>query len=86
MFFFLFLSENLAVDSTARILGMETAISTPLQISTGTITINQSHMNSDVMSDGISEPSSPESTTFDPHDLLANAVSDDVTAQLAASG
>ncbi|XP_041350112.1 DNA-binding protein P3A2-like [Gigantopelta aegis] len=65
---------------------METAISAPLQISTGTITINQSHMNSDVMSDGISEPSSPESTTFDPHDLLANAVSDDVTAQLAASG
>jgi hypothetical protein len=38
-----------------------------------------------MMSDEISEPSSPESS-FDANDLYSNAVSDDVTAQLAAAG
>lgn len=40
---------------------------------------------SGMMSDEISEPSSPESS-FDANDLYSNAVSDDVTAQLAAAG
>lgn len=40
---------------------------------------------SGMMSDEISEPSSPESP-FDANDLYSNAVADDVTAQLAAAG
>ena len=44
-------------------------------------------INSTMLSDGLSdEPSSPESTTFDDSDLLRSAVTDDVTAQLAAAG
>ncbi|XP_069142105.1 DNA-binding protein P3A2-like [Argopecten irradians] len=54
------------------------------------VTINtshmNSHMNSGMISDDISEPSSPESSQFDASDLLRNAVTDDVTAQLAAAG
>lgn len=38
------------------------------------------------MSDAMSEPSSPESTTFDEADLLSTSVHDDVTAQLASAG
>ncbi|XP_046334753.1 DNA-binding protein P3A2-like [Haliotis rufescens] len=49
----------------------------------GTITINPAHITSDMMSDGMSGPSSPESEPFDPTDLLT---ADDVTSQLAASG
>lgn len=49
--------------------------------------INMTTINSTMLSDGLSdEPSSPESTTFDDSDLLRSAVSDDVTAQLAAAG
>lgn len=40
---------------------------------------------SGMMSDDMSEPSSPESS-FDANDLYNNAVADDVTAQLAAAG
>ena len=46
--------------------------------------INASY-TSGMMSDDISEPSSPESS-FDANDLYSNAVSDEVTAQLAAAG
>ena len=39
-----------------------------------------------MMSDGMSEPSSPEST-FDTSDIImSDGITDDVTAQLAASG
>lgn len=49
--------------------------------------VNMTTINSTMLSDGLSdEPSSPESTTFDDSDLLRSAVSDDVTAQLAAAG
>ena len=47
---------------------------------------NMNHMSSGIMSDDISEPSSPESTSFDASDLLNSSVNDDVTAQLAAAG
>lgn len=51
-----------------------------------TLTISTSHINtSGMMSDGMSEPSSPESP-FDASDLLGNGCSDEVTAQLAAAG
>lgn len=58
------------------------------------LTINTSHMgsqitghlNSGMMSDEISEPSSPESASFDASDLLNNSVTDDITSQLAAAG
>ncbi|KAJ8301174.1 hypothetical protein KUTeg_020161, partial [Tegillarca granosa] len=51
-----------------------------------TLTISTSHINtSGMMSDGMSEPSSPESP-FDASDLLGSSVSDEVTAQLAAAG
>lgn len=57
---------------------------------TNTVTINtahiNSHLNAGMMSDDISEPSSPESTQFDASDLLGSSVTDDVTAQLAAAG
>ncbi|KAL5013305.1 hypothetical protein ScPMuIL_007575 [Solemya velum] len=44
-----------------------------------------SHGTSGMMSDGMSEPSSPESS-FDASDLLSAAVDDDVTEQLVATG
>ncbi|KAJ8301622.1 hypothetical protein KUTeg_020609 [Tegillarca granosa] len=58
------------------------------------LTINTSHMssqitghlNSGMISDDISEPSSPESASFDASDLLNNSVADDITSQLAAAG
>lgn len=46
---------------------------------------NNNAYTSGMMSDDISEPSSPESS-FDANDLYSNAVNDDVTAQLAAAG
>lgn len=43
-------------------------------------------MNSGMISDDLSEPSSPESS-FDASDLLgSNSINDEVTAQLASSG
>lgn len=53
------------------------------------ITINAQqigHISSGMMSDDLSEPSSPDSSSFDASDLLSNSVHDDVTAQLAAAG
>ena len=38
------------------------------------------------MTDELSEPSSPESTTFEESDLLSSTINDDVTSQLAAAG
>ena len=52
------------------------------------ITINTQqigHISSGMMSDDLSEPSSPDSS-FDASDLLSSSVQDDVTAQLAAAG
>lgn len=52
------------------------------------ITINtqqMGHISSGMMSDDLSEPSSPDSS-FDASDLLSSSVQDDVTAQLAAAG
>ena len=43
-------------------------------------------ISTSMISDQMSEPSSPESTTFDDSDLLNSTCSDDVTAQLAAAG
>lgn len=51
----------------------------------GNMTINASHINAGMMDDDLSEPSSPESG-FDASDLLHSVGSDEVTAQLAASG
>ena len=55
-----------------------------------TISINSvnsiGHINSGMISDDISEPSSPDSSTFDASDLLSGTCNDDVTAQLAAAG
>ena len=51
----------------------------------GRINIGQSHMNSGLIDDELSDPSSPESG-FDASDLLQSACNDDITAQLAASG
>ncbi|XP_033744586.1 DNA-binding protein P3A2-like isoform X2 [Pecten maximus] len=51
----------------------------------GTLTINTSQMSTGILSDGMSEPSSPESS-FDASDLLATGMSDEITVQLAASG
>ena len=45
-----------------------------------------STINASIMSDAMSEPSSPESATFDESDLLNSTVHDDVTAQLASAG
>ena len=45
-----------------------------------------STINTSMMSDAMSEPSSPESATFDESDLLNSSVHDDVTAQLASAG
>lgn len=53
------------------------------------ITINTQqigHISSGMMSDDLSEPSSPDSSSFDASDLLSSSVQDDVTAQLAAAG
>lgn len=53
------------------------------------ITINTQqigHISSGMMSDDLSEPSSPDSSSFDASDLLSTSVQDDVTAQLAAAG
>jgi nuclear respiratory factor 1 len=53
------------------------------------ITINtqqMGHISSGMMSDDLSEPSSPDSSSFDASDLLSTSVQDDVTAQLAAAG
>ena len=36
--------------------------------------------------DEMSEPSSPESATFEDTDLISSAIHDDVSAQLAAAG
>ncbi|KAL5014512.1 hypothetical protein ScPMuIL_008782 [Solemya velum] len=47
--------------------------------------IASSHLSTGMMSDDMSEPSSPEST-FDSSDLLSSSVNDDITAQLAAAG
>ncbi|KAK3101268.1 hypothetical protein FSP39_002256 [Pinctada imbricata] len=47
---------------------------------------NIGHINSGMMSDDISEPSSPDSTSFDASELLSSSCNDDVTAQLAAAG
>ena len=49
------------------------------------LTVN-SAMSASMMGDDMSDPSSPESGPFDESDLLASAVHDDVTAQLAAAG
>jgi hypothetical protein len=58
-------------------------------VSTGAIQGNftmTTSMNSGMMSDDLSEPSSPESS-FDASDILGtNSINDDVTAQLANSG
>ncbi|XP_069141953.1 DNA-binding protein P3A2-like [Argopecten irradians] len=53
--------------------------------SAGTLTINTSQMSTGMLSDGMSEPSSPESS-FDASDLLSTGLSDEITVQLAASG
>ncbi|OWF51628.1 DNA-binding protein P3A2-like [Mizuhopecten yessoensis] len=53
--------------------------------SAGALTINTSQISTGMLSDGMSEPSSPESS-FDTSDLLANGMSDEITIQLAASG
>ena len=45
-----------------------------------------SAINASMMSDDLSEPSSPEDPGFDDSDLLHDTVHDDVTAQLAAAG
>ena len=44
-----------------------------------------STLNSSIMNDAISEPSSPEST-FDNSNLLNSSMNDDVTSQLMAAG
>ena len=44
-----------------------------------------STLNSSIMNDAISEPSSPEST-FDNSNLLNSSMTDDVTSQLMAAG
>ena len=49
------------------------------------LTITNPQLSSDMMSD-LSEPSSPESESFDTSDLLSTAVNDDITNQLAAAG
>ncbi|XP_060066235.1 DNA-binding protein P3A2-like [Ylistrum balloti] len=51
----------------------------------GTLTINTTPMSTGMLSDGMSEPSSPESS-FDASDLLSTGMSDEITVQLAASG
>lgn len=51
----------------------------------GNMTINASHIATSMMDDDLSDPSSPESG-FDASDLLHSVGSDEVTAQLAASG
>ena len=43
-------------------------------------------INTSMMSEDLSEPSSPESHDFDESDLLHNTVTDDVTHQLAHAG
>lgn len=59
----------------------------PLSINTGIDgSMNSSQLGASMMSDGMSEPSSPEPTTFDESDLLQHTVHDDITAQLAAAG
>ncbi|XP_045166057.2 DNA-binding protein P3A2-like [Mercenaria mercenaria] len=53
-----------------------------------TITINTTQIDSGMISDGISEPSSPDST-FDASELIGpgiSRISDDVTSQLEAAG
>ncbi|ESO90975.1 hypothetical protein LOTGIDRAFT_122380 [Lottia gigantea] len=47
--------------------------------------MNTAQLNSSMMGDEMSDPSSPEST-FDAAELLHGAVTDEVTAQLAAAG
>lgn len=49
------------------------------------IPINTSQLNSGMISDGLSEPSSPDSS-FDASELIGPGIGDDVTSQLQAAG
>ena len=50
-----------------------------------TISSSTSTMNESMMSDGMSDPSSPDSS-FDTADLLSSGIPEDIAAQLAAAG
>lgn len=66
--------------------GLATIVSSVHNSISNTITINTTQLNAGMMSDGMSDPSSPEST-FDASDIImGEGIGDDVTSQLVASG
>lgn len=63
---------------------MNTSLQSSIQLSSA-ITMNSSTINSDMIGDDISDPSSPDSS-FDASDLIGSGIGDEVTSQLQAAG